>query len=193
MTSAPQLSRRHPYIAKSYRFKSTDFASVMIDEVGCSRRHVFPRCGNGNILWPLLFSSSTTEVAHVFIWWTFITWVPTPPYNYLLRPTESKAQTYFNSLVWSKIHLKNAGKRINRSKWDLVFFYHTLKNSAIIITFWATPLLTLNVERNLLFSTDFLPLFMFLYIAQVCLLYFLSKVFRSQISYFTKHSYYHSP
>ena len=36
MTSAPGLSRRHPCIAKSHRFESTDFASVMIDDVGCS-------------------------------------------------------------------------------------------------------------------------------------------------------------
>ena len=32
------------YPAKSSRFESTDFASVMIDDVGCSRRHQCPRC-----------------------------------------------------------------------------------------------------------------------------------------------------
>ena len=29
----------HIYLAKSSRFESTVFASVMIDDVGCSRRH----------------------------------------------------------------------------------------------------------------------------------------------------------
>ena len=45
MTSAPRLSRRHPCIAKSYRFWSIYFVSVMIDDVGCSWRHQCPRCG----------------------------------------------------------------------------------------------------------------------------------------------------
>ena len=34
----------HIYLAKSSRFESTDFASVMIDDVGCSRRHQCPQC-----------------------------------------------------------------------------------------------------------------------------------------------------
>ena len=33
----------HIYLAKSSRFESTGFASVMIDEVGCSRRHQCPQ------------------------------------------------------------------------------------------------------------------------------------------------------
>ena len=37
----------HIYLAKSSRFESTDFASVMIDDVGCSRRHQCPQCGYG--------------------------------------------------------------------------------------------------------------------------------------------------
>ena len=34
----------HVFISKSTRFESTDFASVMIDDVGCSRRHQCPQC-----------------------------------------------------------------------------------------------------------------------------------------------------
>ena len=34
----------HIYAAKSSRFESTDFASIMIDDVGCSRRHQCPQC-----------------------------------------------------------------------------------------------------------------------------------------------------
>ena len=34
----------HIYLAKSSPFESTDFASVMIDDVGCSRRHQCPQC-----------------------------------------------------------------------------------------------------------------------------------------------------
>ena len=34
----------HIYLAKSTRFESTDFAPVMIDDVGCSRRHQCPQC-----------------------------------------------------------------------------------------------------------------------------------------------------
>ena len=34
----------HIYLAKSSRFESTDFASVMIDDVGCIRRHQCPQC-----------------------------------------------------------------------------------------------------------------------------------------------------
>ena len=36
----------HVYPAKLSRFESTDFASVMIDDVACSRRHQCPRCCN---------------------------------------------------------------------------------------------------------------------------------------------------
>ena len=50
MTSAPRLSWRHPCIAKSYRFESTDFVSVMIDDIGCSRCHQCPRCGHTDII-----------------------------------------------------------------------------------------------------------------------------------------------
>ena len=32
------------YLAKLSRFESADFASVMIDGVGCSRRHMCPQC-----------------------------------------------------------------------------------------------------------------------------------------------------
>ena len=32
------------FLSKSTRFESTDFASVMIDDVGCSRRHQYPQC-----------------------------------------------------------------------------------------------------------------------------------------------------
>ena len=34
----------HIYLAKSSWFKSTNFASVMIDDIGCSRRHQCPQC-----------------------------------------------------------------------------------------------------------------------------------------------------
>ena len=34
----------HIYLAKSSWFESTDFAPVMIDDVGCSRRHQCPQC-----------------------------------------------------------------------------------------------------------------------------------------------------
>ena len=34
----------HVYPAKSFGFESTDIASFMIDDVGCSRRHQCPRC-----------------------------------------------------------------------------------------------------------------------------------------------------
>ena len=34
----------HINLAKSSRFESNDFASVMIDDVGCSRRHQCPQC-----------------------------------------------------------------------------------------------------------------------------------------------------
>ena len=34
----------HLYLAKSSRFESTDFATVMNDDVGCSRRHQCPQC-----------------------------------------------------------------------------------------------------------------------------------------------------
>ena len=34
----------HIYLAKSSRFESTGFASVMTDDVGCSRRHQCPQC-----------------------------------------------------------------------------------------------------------------------------------------------------
>ena len=39
---------RHAFLSKSTRFESTDFASVMIDDVGCSRRHQCPQCGDCN-------------------------------------------------------------------------------------------------------------------------------------------------
>ena len=39
------------YPAKSSKFEWTDFASVMIDDVGCSRRHQCPRCELD--AWPL--------------------------------------------------------------------------------------------------------------------------------------------
>ena len=39
----------HIYLAKSSRFESTDFASVMIDDVGCSRRHQCPQCDGWSI------------------------------------------------------------------------------------------------------------------------------------------------
>ena len=35
----------HVFLSKSTRFESTDFESVMIDDVGCSRRHQCPQCG----------------------------------------------------------------------------------------------------------------------------------------------------
>ena len=34
----------HVYPAKSSRFESTDFASIMIDDIGCSRLHQCPQC-----------------------------------------------------------------------------------------------------------------------------------------------------
>ena len=37
----------HAYPTKSSRFESTDIASVMVDDIGCSRRHQYPRCVNG--------------------------------------------------------------------------------------------------------------------------------------------------
>ena len=37
-----QSRNRHIYLAKSSLFESTEFASVMIDDVGCSRRHRCP-------------------------------------------------------------------------------------------------------------------------------------------------------
>ena len=35
------------FLAKSSRFKSADFASVMTDDVGCSGRHQCTQCGIG--------------------------------------------------------------------------------------------------------------------------------------------------
>ena len=37
----------HVFLSKSTRFESTDFASVMIDDVGYSRRHQCPQCAYG--------------------------------------------------------------------------------------------------------------------------------------------------
>ena len=42
----------HIYLAKSSRFESTDFPSVMIDDVGCSRRRQCPQCEKGLQDWP---------------------------------------------------------------------------------------------------------------------------------------------
>ena len=51
----------HVYPAKSSRFGSTDFASVMIDDVGCSRRHQCPQCACFCIL-PLEFGVNITYI-----------------------------------------------------------------------------------------------------------------------------------
>ena len=40
----------HVYQAKSSRFESTDFASVVIDDVDCSRRHQCPQCALGHFI-----------------------------------------------------------------------------------------------------------------------------------------------
>ena len=34
-------------LAKSSGFESTDFASITIDELGCSRRNQCPKCASG--------------------------------------------------------------------------------------------------------------------------------------------------
>ena len=41
----------HVYPTKLSRFESTDFTSVMIDDVGCSRRHQCPRCDQQAWYW----------------------------------------------------------------------------------------------------------------------------------------------
>ena len=49
ITSAQRLGRRHPCLANSYWFESTDIAFVMADDVSCSRRHQCPRCVVGDV------------------------------------------------------------------------------------------------------------------------------------------------
>ena len=51
----------HAYPAKSSRFESTDFASVMIDDVGCSRRHQCTQCESQGYF--SLFHISIQEIA----------------------------------------------------------------------------------------------------------------------------------
>ena len=49
----------HVYPTKSSRFESADFASVLIDDIGCNRRHQCPRCEQNHvdISWGMLYDN----------------------------------------------------------------------------------------------------------------------------------------
>ena len=54
----------HVFISKSTRFESTNFASAMIDDVGCSRRHQCPQCFiRYQSIWPTRY----LEISRYFI------------------------------------------------------------------------------------------------------------------------------
>ena len=61
--------RLNVYPIKSSRFQSTDFASVMIDDVGCSRRHQCPRCDEG-LTWNLSRTCGDKLTIHPYKWET---------------------------------------------------------------------------------------------------------------------------
>ena len=77
----------HIYLAKSSWFESTDFASVMFDDVGCSRRHQCPQCGLSNPTPSLSFVDSLWPREAI---WLYINPFITDPGNGL-SPVLSKA------------------------------------------------------------------------------------------------------
>ena len=71
----------HVYQAKSSRFESTDFASVMIDDVGCSRRLKCPGCDYGTLtteghpLWRLEYMVTWGRQFHLLVFIMFFKWI----------------------------------------------------------------------------------------------------------------------
>ena len=62
----------HVYQAKLSRFESTDFASIMIDDVGCSRCHQCPRCDSKSALvyilgWQQVYAMRVFQLIIVFL------------------------------------------------------------------------------------------------------------------------------
>ena len=79
----------HIYLAKSSRFESTDFASVMIDDVGCSRRHQCPQCEYEKL-------SCVSEQTILYIHDMFVTKIAFSK-THSFKPTSS----YFHNLTSS--------------------------------------------------------------------------------------------
>ena len=82
----------HVCPAKSSGFESTDFASVMIDDVGCSRRHQCARCAQ----WAISFTQTMLhkkDLSHVQ--------VPQTAVNLCFTTHSFLGRVTFTLLIWS--------------------------------------------------------------------------------------------
>ena len=87
----------HVFLSKLTRFESTDFASVMIDDVGSSRRHQCPQCALKQCRLPLGMACRIYDLTH---------WGRDKIVAFF--------QTFLNAFSWTKISIKITPKLVSR-------------------------------------------------------------------------------
>ena len=81
------------FLSLSTSFESTDFASVMVDDVGCSGRHQCPQCGNWGGWYKITSNNNALHTRDRYNSWNGNAW-PYKPFhaNKTIRSYDGKSR-----------------------------------------------------------------------------------------------------